>query len=153
MISCPFNEKLLVLVCMVIWLFNWSIVTPLTPLILNNIVLIVLYHKLSLGAWTNDVEVKNGWLTTVPAGFTDCPTLSSIYITDGDGHVYSTTFSLISNLEGYTTPDIVTDNGFNIALPYTVTITACVIKDGITCSIDVEVTINTGTGNRIWWSI
>ena len=71
MISCPFNEKLLVLVCIVIWLLSWSIVTPLTPLILNNIVLIVSYHKLSLGPTFNVVAVKNGWLTEVPNGLTN----------------------------------------------------------------------------------
>ena len=70
-ISCPCKDVLFLLVSIVIWLFNWLIVTLPIPGILNNKLLIVLYHKLSLGAWTKDVEVKNGWLTTIPAGFTD----------------------------------------------------------------------------------
>lgn len=77
----------------------------------------------------------DGYGTVVPAGFTNCPTLSTITITDSDGHIYSnTSFDLLDNLGNYVVTDLVGDFNFNPALPYTVTITACVVKDGVVCS-------------------
>jgi hypothetical protein len=77
----------------------------------------------------------SGYGTVVPAGFTNCPTLSTITITDGDGHTYSnTSFDFLDNLDGYDVEDLVASYNFNPALPYTVTITACIIKDGVVCS-------------------
>ena len=77
----------------------------------------------------------NSYGTVVPAGFTNCPTLSTITITDGDGHTYSnTSWDFLDNLGSYVVTDLVGDFNFNPALPYTVTITACVVKDGVVCS-------------------
>ena len=77
----------------------------------------------------------NSYGTVVPAGFTNCPTLSTITITDSDGHTYSnTSFDFLDNLTSYVVTDLVGDFNFNSALPYTVTITACIVKDGVVCS-------------------
>lgn len=102
------------------------------------------YSTINTGR-TTVIVYFDGYGTVVPPGFTDCPTLSTITITDGAGHTYSSTFSLISNLEGYTTPDLVSGYGFDIDLPYTITVNACVIKDGITCSRSVTQVLNPTT--------
>lgn len=93
-----------------------------------------------------DVTVYfDGYGTVIPTGFTDCPTLTSITITDGAGHIYSDTFSLITNITSFTILALVEDYNLDIALPYTITINACVIKDGITCSRSVTQVLNPPT--------
>lgn len=78
----------------------------------------------------------DGYGTVVPAGFTNCPTLSTITITDSDGHTYSdTSFDFLNEYGGgWTVSNLVDTYNFNPALPYTVTITACLVKDGVVCS-------------------
>jgi hypothetical protein len=83
----------------------------------------------------DQVTVFFNLLTTIPLGFANCPMLSTITITDGDGNIYSDAFDLVS---ASTNPSgIIINVGaayLNPALPYTITVTGCVVKDGVTCS-------------------
>ena len=81
-------------------------------------------------------------LTTIPAGFTNCPTLSTVSITDGNGNTYSDIFDLYAESTNPTGLNINVGAAFlNPLLPYTVTITGCVIKDSVTCSKIVSQTL------------
>ncbi len=73
-------------------------------------------------------------LTTIPAGFANCPALSTVTIQDGDGHIYSNTLDLVteSTDPAGITFDISTA-GFNTATDYTITVNGCITKDGYTC--------------------
>lgn len=74
-------------------------------------------------------------LTVIPAGYANCPTLSSITINDGNGHIYSDTFDLVSastNPSGVTF-DISTA-GLNPAFPWTITVTGCIVNSAGTCT-------------------
>lgn len=81
-------------------------------------------------------------LTTIPAGFINCPGLSTVTISDGNGNIYSDTLDLIALS---TNPSGVSYNVaaafLNPALPYTVTVTGCIEKNGSTCSKVVTNTI------------
>jgi len=73
--------------------------------------------------------------TVIPSGFANCPTLSTVSITDGNGHTYTTTLDLVvesTNPIGVTYD--VSTSSLNPNLPYTVTVNGCIIKDGKTCS-------------------
>lgn len=77
--------------------------------------------------------------TVIPSGFANCPLLSTVTITDGVGNVYSDTLDLValsSNPAGVTYN--VGGAFLNPALPYTVTVTGCIVKDSNTCSKTVS---------------
>lgn len=80
--------------------------------------------------------IFNG-LTVIPSGFDNCPTFSTISITDGT-NTYTDTLDLMTYA---TDPAGITYNisgaGLNAALPYTITVTGCIVKDGTTCSKQV----------------
>lgn len=82
-------------------------------------------------------------LTTIPSGsWSNCPTLSTVTITDTNGHIYSDTLDLITestNPSGITYD--ITSAGFNTSNVYTITVTGCIVKDGFTCSKVVSGTI------------
>ena len=74
-------------------------------------------------------------LTVIPAGFANCPLLSTVTISDGNGNIYSDTLDLVAlstNPSGVTYT--VSGASLNPALDYTVTVTGCIVKDGNTCS-------------------
>lgn len=81
-------------------------------------------------------------LTTIPSGFANCPTLSTVTITDNNGHIYSDILDLVAESTNPTgiTYDI-TSAGFNTSDVYTITVTGCIVKDGFTCSKTVSSTI------------
>lgn len=81
-------------------------------------------------------------LTTIPVGFSNCPGLSTVTITDGDGHIYSDTLDLVleSTDPGGITYDISTA-GFNTNTAYTITVDGCITKDGYTCEKTVVNTL------------
>lgn len=74
-------------------------------------------------------------LTTIPAGFVNCPLLSSVTITDGNGNIYADTLDLVALS---TNPAGVSYNvagaSLNPALPYTVTVSGCIEKSGSACT-------------------
>lgn len=80
--------------------------------------------------------------TLIPSGFSNCPTLSTVTISDGDGHTYADTFNLVTES---TNPSGITFNVstafLNTNLPYTITVTGCIVKDGVTCSKEISQTI------------
>jgi hypothetical protein len=81
-------------------------------------------------------------LTTIPSGFINCPTLSTVTITDGNGNIYSDTLDLLAlstNPAGVTYD--VSTAFLNPALPYTVSVTGCIEKSGTTCSKVVNNTV------------
>jgi hypothetical protein len=81
-------------------------------------------------------------LTTIPAGFTNCPVLSTVTITDGDGNTYSDIFDLVALSTDPAGLTIDVSAAFlNPLFPYTVTITGCIVKDGVTCSKIVTQTL------------
>jgi hypothetical protein len=84
--------------------------------------------------------------TVIPSGFVNCPTLSTVSITDGNGHTYTTTLDLLvesTNPVGITYD--VSTSSLNPNLPYTVTVNGCIEKDGKTCSKQVTQVIQPST--------
>lgn len=73
-------------------------------------------------------------LTTIPSGFSNCPLLSTVTITDGAGHIYSNTFDLVTEA---TDPSGITFDistaGFDTTTAYDITVAGCITKDGYTC--------------------
>lgn len=73
--------------------------------------------------------------TTIPSGFSNCPLLSTVTITDGIGNIYSDTLDLVALS---TNPTGITYNVagafLNPAFPYTVTVTGCIVKGTNTCT-------------------
>jgi len=77
----------------------------------------------------------DGYGTVIPPGFTNCPTLSTITVTDGVGGTYSnTSWDFTGNLVSYSISNLVIDYGLNATQPYTITITACLVNGDTTCS-------------------
>lgn len=84
--------------------------------------------------------------TVIPAGFTNCPTLSTITVTDGVGHTYSnTSWDFTANLTSYTISNLVVDYDLDPTQPYTITITACLVNGDTTCSKTVVQTMSVPT--------
>ena len=84
--------------------------------------------------------------TVIPSGFTNCPTLSTVTITDGIGNTYANTFDLVTESTNPTGVVFdITSAGLNAGFPYTVTVNGCITKDGQTCSKTVTQTTTTGT--------
>lgn len=80
--------------------------------------------------------------TVIPSGFTNCPTLSTITVTDGVGHTYSnTSWDFTANLTSYTVSNLVVDYALDPTQPYTITITACLVNGDTTCSRTVTQTM------------
>lgn len=75
-------------------------------------------------------------LTVIPSGYTDCDLAGAIVtITDNQGKTYTSRAVLtteVGNASGRTYP--ISTAGLNTASPFTVTVDACVIKDGISCN-------------------
>lgn len=77
----------------------------------------------------------DGYGTVIPSGFTNCPTLSTITVTDGVGHTYSnTSWNFTANLISYTISNLAADYAFDTTQPYTITITTCLVNGDTTCS-------------------
>jgi hypothetical protein len=79
--------------------------------------------------------------TFIPDGFDNCPTLSTVSITDG-ANTYTNTLDLVAYAND---PDGITYTisgegtvGLNPALPYTITVTGCLISNGTTCSKQIS---------------
>jgi hypothetical protein len=86
-----------------------------------------------------NVTVIFNALTTIPSGFTNCPKLSTITITDGL-NTYSNTLNLTTaatNPSGIVYP--VSGAGLNPALPYTITVNGCIVNGGTVCSKSVSI--------------
>lgn len=77
--------------------------------------------------------------TVIPSGFTNCPSLSTIKITDGVNTYTLTGFDLVANATlpgGYTVN--ITPGLLNANLPYTVTVEGCITKDTYVCEKTVS---------------
>jgi len=73
--------------------------------------------------------------TVIPSGFTNCPGFSTVSITDGIGNTYTDTLDLIAvSTDPLGITYDVSLAFLNPAMPYTVTVTGCIIKDSNTCS-------------------
>jgi len=85
----------------------------------------------------------DGYGTVIPAGFTNCPTLSTISVTDGVGHTYTNSaWDFTGNTTSYTIPDnLVIDYGLDPTQPYTITISVCLVNGDTTCSRTVSQTM------------
>lgn len=73
--------------------------------------------------------------TIIPAGFSNCPSLSTVTISDGIGHIFTTTFDLVT--EATDPAGIAFDVSVAFLDPtmnYSITVDGCIIKDGISCS-------------------
>lgn len=80
--------------------------------------------------------------TVIPAGFSNCPLLTSVSITDGNGHTYTDVIDLVSlstNPSGIILP--VSTASLDPLLTYTVTVSGCIVKNGVTCSKVVTATL------------
>ncbi len=73
--------------------------------------------------------------TVIPSGFTNCPGFSTLSITDGIGNTYTDTLDLVALSTNPSGATYAVNAAFlNPAMPYTVTVTGCITKDGNTCS-------------------
>jgi hypothetical protein len=89
------------------------------------------------GGRNNITLIFNG-LTTIPVGFSNCPKISTVSITDGLV-TYTSTFDLVAvatDSEGITFD--ATAVGLNTSLPYTITVNGCIINGETTCSKTVS---------------
>jgi hypothetical protein len=94
---------------------------------------------------TNQVTLTFNAFTVIPIGYSNCPVLSTVTITDNDGHTYANTLDLVAastNPSGVVYD--VTSAGLNAALPWTITVTGCIVNDAGSCSKIVTQTL-TGT--------
>jgi len=81
-------------------------------------------------------------LTVIPSGFTNCPTLSTVSITDG-AHTYTNTLNLTTvGIDPAGITYTVSGAGLDPLLPYTITVNGCLVSNGTTCSKTVS---NTNT--------
>lgn len=77
-------------------------------------------------------------LTVIPSGFTNCPTLSTVSITDG-AHTYTTTLNLTTvGIDPAGITYTVSGAGLDPLLPYTITVNGCLVSNGTTCSKTVS---------------
>ena len=80
--------------------------------------------------------------TVIPSGFSNCPLLSSVSITDGDGHTYTDTFDLVSESTNPSGISFDVSTAFlNPALPYTITVNGCIVNDGVSCTKQIIQTL------------
>jgi hypothetical protein len=85
----------------------------------------------------NIINVIFNSYSTVPAAFNNCPSLSSIQISDGNGGIYTETFDLknaANNSNGIT----LQIQNLNILVPWTITVTGCLEYKGTVCSKTVS---------------
>jgi hypothetical protein len=84
---------------------------------------------------TSNITLLFNSLTTIPSGYTDCPTQSSVTISDGDGNYFTQSFNLIADAmgSGGITFDIAS-SAFNEYLPWTITVTGCIQNEAGVCS-------------------
>ena len=100
---------------------------------------------------TADVNRENVTLifspgTVIPSGFLNCPLLTSVSITDGNGHTYTDNIDLLAIYDssvGISFP--VSDAFLNPLLNYTVTVNGCITKNGVSCSKVVTAIITSPT--------
>jgi len=84
--------------------------------------------------------------TVIPAGFTNCPTLSSVTISDGNGNIYANTLDLTTvAVDPLGITYDVSTSLLNPLLPYTITVTGCIVKNGSVCTKVVTSVINPPT--------
>lgn len=84
--------------------------------------------------------------TVIPSGFTNCPGFSTVSITDGIGNTYTDTLDLVALSTNPSGATYTVSGAFlNPALPYTVTVTGCIIKGSNTCSKVVTSVLNPPT--------
>jgi hypothetical protein len=84
--------------------------------------------------------------TVIPSGFLNCPLLTSVSITDGDGHTYTENIDLLAIYDssvGISFP--VSDAFLNPLLNYTVTVNGCITKNEVSCSKVVTAIITSPT--------
>lgn len=75
-------------------------------------------------------------ITTIPTGWAECNQAGSILtIKDSAGHTFTTNVQVVANkaASGGVSIDL-TGTPINTNLTYTITLDACVIKDGVTCT-------------------
>ena len=81
-----------------------------------------------------EITVIFNTLTSIPSGFTNCPSLSTIKVSDGINTYTLTGFDLVANATlpgGYSFS--ITPGLLDPLLPYTITVDGCITKDGKTC--------------------
>jgi hypothetical protein len=81
-------------------------------------------------------------LTVIPPGYSNCPTLSSVTINDGNGHLYTSTFDLVAASTNPSGVDFdISASGLDVSLPWTIVVTGCIVNTAGTCTKIVTNTI------------
>ena len=84
---------------------------------------------------STDITLLFNSLTVIPVGYTNCPTLSSVTINDGNGHLYTSTFDLIdASGESLGITFDISTSGLDVSLPWTITVTGCIINSAGACT-------------------
>jgi len=81
-------------------------------------------------------------LTVIPSGYSNCPTLSSVTINDGNGHLFTDTFDLVAASTNPSGVDFdISASGLDVSLPWTIVVTGCIVNTAGTCTKIVTNTI------------
>jgi len=98
----------------------------------------ILLFTASFDTPRTELEIFYNGNTIIPSGFTNCPTLSTITVTDGSV-TWTSSFDLTDGVDEGSSVFDLTGSGLNTSLPYTITINGCIVNGGVTCSKTVSV--------------
>lgn len=99
----------------------------------------LLNYVVSTDAPRDTLTISYNGLTVIPAGFSNCPTLSTVSVTDGVT-TYTDSLDLTADVTAGTTVINLSTSGLNVGLPWVITVTGCIDNNGVTCSKAVSVT-------------
>jgi hypothetical protein len=101
----------------------------------------LLNYVVSTDTPRQNLTISYNGLTVIPIGFSNCPTLSTVSVTDGVITWIDSLDLTTDVLDGSTVLNLTT-SGLNVNLPWIVTITGCIINGGVSCSKTVSKTNN-----------
>jgi len=117
----------------------------------------LLNYVVSTDSGRDNLTISYNGLTVIPAGFSNCPTLSTVSVTDGIT-TFTDSLDLTADVTSGTTVLDLSTSGLNVNLPWVVTITGCIVNSGVTCSktvskTDTPTTTTTTSASAVLYSI
>jgi len=99
----------------------------------------LLNYVVSTNTSRTNLTISYNGLTVIPTGFSNCPTLSTVSVTDGVITWIDSLDLTTGVIDGSTDLDL-SISGLNVNLPWVVTITGCIVNGGVSCSKTVSKT-------------
>jgi hypothetical protein len=117
----------------------------------------LLNYVVSTDTPREELTISYNGLTVIPAGFSNCPTLSTVSVTDGVT-TFTDSLDLTADVTAGTTVIDLSTSGLNVNLPWVVTVTGCIVNSGVTCSktvskTDTPTTTTTTSASAVLYSI